>query len=88
MKMFSNKNWYFALIAALSGVVVLVIPFSFAIFQYGDNCGYMSLGIALAQGKGFVDPALPGSYHFLWWPPGFPLFIAFFVKIFGPLSVL
>jgi len=84
MKIQRNKNWYFALIAALSGVLVLLIPFSFDIFQYGDNCGYMSLGVAFANGKGFINPALPGTQHFLWWPPGFPLFIALFVKIFGP----
>jgi hypothetical protein len=44
----------------------------------------MTLGIAFAKGKGFIDLALPGSYHFLWWPPGFPLFIALFYKLFGP----
>ncbi len=83
MKTNLEMHWYFISISALSALLVLIVSFSFEIFQYGDNCGYMSLGIAFAQGRGFIDPALPGSHHFLWWPPGFPLFIALFVRIFG-----
>ncbi len=79
-----SKTWIFILIAFGTVVLLLFTMYRFDIFQYGDNCGYMSLGIAFANGKGFIDPALPGTQHFLWWPPGFPLFIALFVKIFGP----
>ena len=61
-----------------------MFPYEFDIFQYGDNCGYMSLGVALSQGEGYTDPALPGKIHFLWWPPGFPTAIALFHSIFGP----
>lgn len=76
-------KWHFLFITFISGVFFLLCSFSFDIFQYGDNCGYMTLGIAFAEGKGFIDPALPGSHHFLWWPPGFPLFIALFYKVLG-----
>lgn len=84
MKIKLTVKGHFFLIAAMSAVLILLFSFSFDIFQYGDNCGYMTLGIAFANGEGFTDAALPGSPHFLWWPPGFPLFIALFYKIIGP----
>lgn len=78
-----SYKWYFILIATVTAILILLFSFSFDIFQYGDNCGYMALGIAFAEGKGFIDPALPGLHHFLWWPTGFPLFISMFYKVFG-----
>ena len=84
MKIQQKKYWLFLLISIVSASFILLFSFSFDIFQYGDNCGYISLGVAFAEGKGFTDPALPGSIHFLWWPPGFPLFISLFYKVIGP----
>lgn len=71
------------LCTAVPSMIILLHSFTFDIFQYGDNCGYMSLAVALVSGQGFTDPAIMGSPHFLWWPPGFPLFIAAFVAVFG-----
>jgi len=80
----NSEYYFFVLISVVSAFVIFLFSFTFEIFQNGDNCGYISLGMAFAGGRGFIDPALPGSFHFLWWPPGFPLFIAFFYTIFGP----
>ena len=66
------------------GILVLRFSFTTAEFQYGDNCGYLTLGMAFAQGQGFSDISVPGHPHFLWWPPGFPLAIALFYSLFGP----
>jgi hypothetical protein len=76
--------------AGLAILAVLVLRFSFSIteHQYGDNCGYLTLGMAFANGLGFSDPSIPSHPHFLWWPPGFPLAIALFYKVFGPQWVL
>ncbi len=82
-----NKSYFSLLllfISLLAFTITVLWIFSPIIFQYGDNCGYMTLAVAFAKGQGFTDPALPGSFHFLWWPPGFPLFMASFVKLFGP----
>lgn len=70
-------------VALLSLILIIIFAFSTEMFQYGDNCGYMSLGISFADGKGFINPALPGKHDFLWWPPGFPLFLALYYKIAG-----
>ncbi|MBD3344916.1 MAG: hypothetical protein GF401_07630 [Chitinivibrionales bacterium] len=81
---FQKETVILAAIAVLSAVLVLFFSFAFPLHQHGDNCGYMILGMAFAQGKGFVDISQPSMPHFLWWPPGFPLFISAFFKIFGP----
>lgn len=83
IRVVKNKRAILILITLISFISVLLFSFSSEIFQYGDNCGYMTLGIAFAKGQGFSDPALPGNYHFLWWPPGFPIFIALFYLVFG-----
>lgn len=78
------KTHYLLLITFTMALFILFFSFKFDIFQYGDNCGYMILGQSLAEGKGFSNIALPEPIHFLWWPPGFPIFIALFYLILGP----
>jgi hypothetical protein len=74
----------FAVTTLVLGILVLSFSFTRSEFQYGDNCAYVTLGIAFAQGQGFADISVPSRPHFLWWPPGFPLVIALFYSIFGP----
>lgn len=71
------------LLILVPAVLVLLFSFSYELFQYGDNCGYLTLGMSFAQGKGFTDISIPGNPHFLWWPPGFPLFVTLFYTALG-----
>ncbi len=49
----------------------------------GDNIGYYSLGVSLAQGEGYAfihEPKPKPHSHF---PPGYPAFLAFFIYLFS-----
>jgi hypothetical protein len=60
-----------------------ITTFTFEIFQYGDNCNYMVLGMSLASGQGLSDIAQPHHPPLHWWPAGYPLLIAFFYSLAG-----
>ena len=70
--------------AAVAAAAVLAFSFTLEIYQYGDNCGYMTLGMSLARGRGFTNLAIPGYTNLLWWPHGFPLFLSLFCATIGP----
>jgi len=81
-----NRSWELfagAGVFALCCAMVFAWSFTSAIFQYGDNCGYMTLAASFAQGHGFTNPSFPNSPHALWWPPGFPAFLAALYAIVG-----
>jgi hypothetical protein len=43
----------------------------------------MTLALSLIRGHGFSDISRPDMPHFLWWPPGFPVFIGGYCLVFG-----
>ncbi len=77
-----NRVVLFALLCVLVGYGVLVyLSFDPRLDSGGDSAGYLLLGEALAQGKGFVDlykPGMPPHNHF---PPGYPLILAIGIKL-------
>lgn len=72
-----------ALVVACAGYTVYSTSFYRPLFQNGDNCGYLILGKALATGRGFANLSIPTHPQGLWWPPGFPVFVALFHVIAG-----
>ncbi len=70
--------------AVIPALYILFNTISFDIHQMGDSSGYMILALSLCEGNGFQLIARPDPIHFLWWPPGFPMFLAVFAFLFGP----
>lgn len=69
---------------AICAIAVLTLSHSPTLHHHGDDTGYLTLGMSLAQGQGFKDISLPIPQHNLWWPSGFPLLIAGVYKMVGP----
>ncbi len=72
------------LCATIPALYILFTTISFDIHQHGDSTGYMILALSMCEGNGFQLIARPEPIHFLWWPPGFPAFLAVFARLFGP----
>lgn len=76
-----KKEWILCLTTLISALLYFLFIFDPAIFQYGDNSGYMNLAIQFAKHLNFNDPTVPMETSLLWWPPGFPVFLSIFYKL-------
>jgi 4-amino-4-deoxy-L-arabinose transferase-like glycosyltransferase len=80
----SHRNLVILLVA-ICGIAILIgtLAFDRLPSTIGDNAEFMILGRALAAGEGFRYMSHPDARPATKYPPGFPLMLAGWIKVFG-----
>lgn len=77
------REWMIFVVAVLSGFVYFAIMMGFEVGAAGDTPTYVELSKGILSGGGFRLNGVPSATY----PPGYPLFIAPFVALFGGAGV-
>ena len=80
------KEGYFPVILIVLNIVLTLLIFDPRLFTGGDNATFIITARSLLDGQGYKDLSNPDTPVFIGSPPGYPVFLAFLMLIFGKLT--